>query len=166
MLSIASGSSDFLESGESVLDVGTGGGVPGVVLAILRPDLEVPHLCDFGGQKGQGGRGGDCRRNRFENSGASCRGARRGRARAVRHTGGKGRAPLAKLLTWFAPRWDFFDRLVVLKGSGVGGAERAAAPANADCSRGLRISKLATYPLLRALNQESCRRALQIRRQE
>src|SRR5271154_3262710 len=35
----------FLESGESVLDVGTGGGVPGVVLAILRPDLDVA-LCD------------------------------------------------------------------------------------------------------------------------
>ena len=35
----------FMESGERVLDVGTGGGVPGVVLAIVRPDLEVS-LCD------------------------------------------------------------------------------------------------------------------------
>ncbi|MBX3421214.1 MAG: 16S rRNA (guanine(527)-N(7))-methyltransferase RsmG [Pirellulaceae bacterium] len=34
-----------LPEGHEVLDVGTGGGVPGVVLAILRPDLNVS-LCD------------------------------------------------------------------------------------------------------------------------
>ena len=33
--------SRFLEKGEKVMDVGSGGGVPGVVLAILRDDLEV-----------------------------------------------------------------------------------------------------------------------------
>ena len=37
--------SQLLEQGERVLDVGTGGGVPGVVLAILRPDLSVS-LCE------------------------------------------------------------------------------------------------------------------------
>ena len=35
----------FLDSAERILDVGTGGGVPGIVLAILRPDLEVS-LCE------------------------------------------------------------------------------------------------------------------------
>ena len=30
-----------LAHGERILDVGTGGGVPGVLLAILRPDLRV-----------------------------------------------------------------------------------------------------------------------------
>ena len=34
-----------LKENEDVLDVGTGGGVPGIVLAILRPDLNVS-LCD------------------------------------------------------------------------------------------------------------------------
>src|SRR5437660_2016989 len=34
-----------LRQGEEVLDVGTGGGVPGVVLAIVRPDLQVS-VCD------------------------------------------------------------------------------------------------------------------------
>jgi len=42
--------SDFLRPGERILDVGTGGGVPGVVLAILRPDLRV-ELCDSTGKK-------------------------------------------------------------------------------------------------------------------
>src|SRR3954469_15006798 len=37
--------SKLLEQGERVLDVGTGGGVPGLVIAILRPDLVV-NVCD------------------------------------------------------------------------------------------------------------------------
>ena len=41
---------EFLREGERVLDVGTGGGVPGVILAILRPDLRV-ELCDSTGKK-------------------------------------------------------------------------------------------------------------------
>src|SRR6187399_53112 len=36
---------NLLEKGERVLDVGTGGGVPGAVVAILRPDVKVT-LCD------------------------------------------------------------------------------------------------------------------------
>ncbi len=39
-----------LAEGEEVLDVGTGGGVPGIPLAILRPDLTVS-LCDSVGKK-------------------------------------------------------------------------------------------------------------------
>ncbi|MFN3189693.1 MAG: 16S rRNA (guanine(527)-N(7))-methyltransferase RsmG [Aureliella sp.] len=36
---------NLLEQEEDVLDVGTGGGVPGLLLAILRPDLNVA-VCD------------------------------------------------------------------------------------------------------------------------
>src|SRR5213083_1476536 len=39
-----------LRQDEEVLDVGTGGGVPGVVLAVIRPDLKVT-LCDSVGKK-------------------------------------------------------------------------------------------------------------------
>lgn len=35
----------LLEAGEEVLDIGAGGGVPGVLVAILRPDIQVT-LCD------------------------------------------------------------------------------------------------------------------------
>ena len=41
---------EFLRTGERILDVGTGGGVPGIPLAILRPDLQV-ELCDSTGKK-------------------------------------------------------------------------------------------------------------------
>ena len=41
---------EFLRTGERILDVGTGGGVPGIVLAILRPDLRMV-LCDSTGKK-------------------------------------------------------------------------------------------------------------------
>jgi len=41
---------EFLRTGERVLDVGTGGGVPGIPLVILRPDLRV-ELCDSTGKK-------------------------------------------------------------------------------------------------------------------
>jgi 16S rRNA (guanine527-N7)-methyltransferase len=41
---------ELLTQGEHVLDVGTGGGVPGIPLAILRPDLKI-ELCDSTGKK-------------------------------------------------------------------------------------------------------------------
>jgi len=41
---------EFLRTGERILDVGTGGGVPGILLAILRPDLRI-ELCDSTGKK-------------------------------------------------------------------------------------------------------------------
>mgnify|MGYP001352010896 CR=1 FL=1 len=36
---------EFLVGGETVLDIGSGGGVPGMLLAILRPDVSMT-LCD------------------------------------------------------------------------------------------------------------------------
>lgn len=41
---------DLIDTGVEVLDFGTGGGVPGVPLAIIRPDLQVS-LCESVGKK-------------------------------------------------------------------------------------------------------------------
>jgi 16S rRNA (guanine527-N7)-methyltransferase len=104
----------LLERGERILDVGTGGGVPGIVASILRPDLVV-NLSESTQKK----------------------------ARAVEEMVGelalpvkvfpnraeevleittfdtlvaRALAPLSKVLVWLAPHWDAFDRLLMIKG--------------------------------------------------
>lgn len=42
--------SKLLDDGKRVLDIGSGGGVPGLVLAIMRPDLKIS-VCDSVGKK-------------------------------------------------------------------------------------------------------------------
>jgi 16S rRNA (guanine527-N7)-methyltransferase len=104
----------LLREGEEVLDVGTGGGVPGVILAILRPDLKVS-LCDSVRKKvraveemvGKLGleipvypiRGEELLEDmRFD-------------ALVIRAVG-----PLWNLLALFKPQWNSFRRMLVIKG--------------------------------------------------
>ncbi len=133
----------FLESGERVLDVGSGGGLPGVLLAILRPDLEVT-LCDSVAKKAKA----------MEQIVAEA-----GQTIPVVHAPAqelvaqqrfdtlvvRAVAPLPKLLTWFNPHWDEFGRLLLIKGP-LWVEERGAARHH-HLMQGLRLSKLATYPL-------------------
>jgi 16S rRNA (guanine527-N7)-methyltransferase len=114
-----------LAAGEHVLDVGTGGGVPGVLLAILRPDLRV-ELCDSVGKRARAVREivaeigltipvheGAAQPLVAAAAEAGERGGRPGRfdvlvVRAV--------APLLKLLGWFEPLCDAYGRMLVVKG--------------------------------------------------
>jgi 16S rRNA (guanine527-N7)-methyltransferase len=149
----------FLEPSETVLDVGTGGGAPGIILAILRPDLEIA-LCDSVAKKARAvaaildeiglripihhaAAQDVIKRERFDTL----------VVRAV--------APLPKLLAWFSPHWDRFDRLLILKGP-AWVAERAEARER-RLLNGLRLSKLAAYPLP-GTDSESV--VLQIRQQD
>ncbi len=108
-----------LASGERLLDVGTGGGVPGVLLAILRPDLRV-ELSESVGKRAravaaildeiglavpmhEGAAQELVARRPF--------GPRRFDTLVVRAV-----APLAKLLGWFEPLAASYGRMLVIKG--------------------------------------------------
>jgi 16S rRNA (guanine527-N7)-methyltransferase len=151
--------SRHLEKGDRVLDVGTGGGVPGVVLAIVRPDFKVA-LSESVGKKARAVEAivselglktpvHHCRaedvfaRHAFD-------------ALTVRAV-----APLAKLLTWFAPHWQSFERLLVIKGPAWVEERRAAR--ELGLFRKLQLRKLETWPLP---GTESESVLLEIRRKE
>ncbi len=108
-----------LAHGERVLDVGTGGGVPGVILAILRPDLHV-ELCDSVAKKARAV-------GEIVREAGMAIPVHAGAAQAVvaARPAGSGRfdtlvvravAPLGKLLGWFGPVIDSFGRMLLVKG--------------------------------------------------
>jgi 16S rRNA (guanine527-N7)-methyltransferase len=106
-----------LAVGERVLDVGTGGGVPGVLLAILRPDLRV-ELCDSVGKRARAVEAilAEVGLRLPVHAGAAqgivmAAGGDRFDTLVVRAV-----APLLKLLGWFEPLCDRYGRLLVIKG--------------------------------------------------
>jgi 16S rRNA (guanine527-N7)-methyltransferase len=105
---------EFLRLGERILDVGTGGGVPGVVLAIVRGDLDVS-LCESVGKKARAV--GEI----VEKLGLAVPVYHaRAEALLVQQTYDtlviRALARLRKLLEWLQPHWGAFDRMLVLKG--------------------------------------------------
>jgi len=108
-----------LGRGERVLDVGTGGGVPGVLLAILRPDLRV-ELCDSVGKKARAV--GEIVRDAglsipvHHAAGQTVVGDAAARGERFDTLVVRAVAPLARLLSWFEPIADRFGRMLVVKG--------------------------------------------------
>ena len=132
-----------VESGEEVLDLGSGNGVPGIVLAILRPDVDVA-LAESVGKRAAAlndmveklelpiavyeSRGEDLFEDFRFSSIAS---------RAV--------APVAKFCRWMEGNWSAADRLLLIKGpkwvEERGDARHLGLLAN------LELRKAASYPL-------------------
>ena len=133
----------FLRRGERILDVGTGGGVPGVVLAIVRGDLEVS-LCESVGKKAR------AVRDMVEQLGLEVpvHHARAEEVLAQRRYDTlviRAVARLRKLLDWLKPHWEAFDRLLVLKGPSW--VEERGEARHYGLLRDLALRKLSSYPI-------------------
>jgi 16S rRNA (guanine527-N7)-methyltransferase len=128
---------------EEVLDMGSGGGVPGIVLAILRPDLQLT-LCESVGKKAtvlreivtalglpvavQACRAEDLLDDfRFDSL----------VARAV--------GPLDRMLSWLQGKWPAFRRLLAVKGPRWPGEQAEAV--RRGLLRGLQLECVARYPM-------------------
>lgn len=135
--------SKLIAANEEVLDVGTGGGVPGIVLAVLRPDLQIT-LCESVGKKCQAldailqelglpitlfnARAESLLDDfRFDTT----------IARAV--------GPLWKMLFWFKDHWLSVGRLLAVKGPNW--TEERKEARHRGLLHGVEMRKVASYPM-------------------
>jgi 16S rRNA (guanine527-N7)-methyltransferase len=99
---------------EEILDVGSGGGVPGLTLAIVRPDLDIT-LSDTTGKKARVLEDMVKKLNLpvpvFNARTETMLDDVRYDALTIRAVG-----PLWQLLTWFRPHWSLITRLLIIKG--------------------------------------------------
>lgn len=105
---------ELIEPGERVLDLGSGGGVPGIVLAVLRPDIEVS-LCESVAKKATALQA-MCRDLQldipvFPSRVEEVLAEHRFDVVTARAVGS-----LAKMLRWLEPHWGSFQRLLAFKG--------------------------------------------------
>lgn len=137
-----------LASGERVLDVGTGGGVPGVLLAIIRPDLRV-ELADSVAKKARAVAA------ILHDVGIAIP-VHEGAAQALvkaRSTGAerfdtlvvRAVAPLEKLLRWFEPIAAAYGRMLVVKGPRW--EEEKAAARHHGLAKRVLVRRLASWPI-------------------
>ncbi|MGD9126781.1 MAG: 16S rRNA (guanine(527)-N(7))-methyltransferase RsmG [Planctomycetia bacterium] len=149
---------DQLAEGERILDVGSGGGVPGIVLAILRPDLKVT-MAESVGKKSKilieivkelglpvhvfAGRAQD-----FLDS--KKKGPRKNKnktldLKVVDTLTIRAVAAMPKLLRWFEPHWDRFGRMLLIKGPRW--VEERGESRHFGLLSKLALRRLAAYPL-------------------
>ena len=104
----------FLESGERVLDVGTGGGVPGMVLAIVRPDLSMT-LSESVAKRAAAATG-IVQAVGIEAKVVHARAEDLVVDESFDSLTIRAVARLRKLLLWFESHWDAIGQLLVIKG--------------------------------------------------
>jgi 16S rRNA (guanine527-N7)-methyltransferase len=137
-----------LASGERILDVGTGGGVPGVLLALLRPDLRV-ELAESVGKKAR------AVQEILRATGLAIP-VHEGAAQSIVAGRAAGRerfdtlvvravAPLVKLLGWFEPICDAYGRMLVVKGPRW--EEEKAEARHRGLAKKVLVRRIASWPI-------------------
>jgi 16S rRNA (guanine527-N7)-methyltransferase len=135
--------SPMLDSAEEVLDLGSGNGVPGIPLAILRPDIDIS-LAESVAKRASvlgeiiaelglpvpvySARGEDLLHD-FRFSSLVCR--------AV--------GSIAKLCRWIEPHWSNVDRMLLIKGPKW--LQERAEARHLGLMADLQLRKIASYPL-------------------
>ncbi len=141
---------NLLAPKERVLDVGTGGGVPGAIIAILRPDLQVS-LCDSVAKKAKAVeaivREAEIPVRTHHARAENLLDKQKFDTLVIRAV-----APLAKILRWFQPHWAHVGRLLVIKGPSW--VDERGKARHLGLFKDLQLRKAATYPLA-GTNSES-----------
>jgi 16S rRNA (guanine527-N7)-methyltransferase len=132
---------EHLGPGEKVLDVGSGGGAPGIILAALRPDLQIS-LCESVGKKAAA-------LKEIAQATKLAVAVHHGRAESLLEDfcfdtlTVRAVAPIPKLLRWFEPHWSAFTRLLLVKGPRW--IEERGTARHEGLMRALALRKLTTY---------------------
>ena len=105
---------EHLQFGERVLDIGTGGGVPGLLLAILRPDLQVT-LSESMRKKAQA-LTAMVRQLELPVTVMEARAEQVLTQQQFDSVVARAVGPLWKVLKWLGPHWGAFHRLLLIKG--------------------------------------------------
>ncbi len=131
----------LLEQGERVLDIGTGGGVPGLILAICRPDLKVK-VCESTQKKARVVQA-IVEELQLPVEVFACRSEEVLELRTFDTLVARAVASLSKILVWVEPHWTAFDRLLLIKGQRW--PEERGEARHRGLLKGRQLRKAATY---------------------
>ena len=133
----------LLASGDRVLDVGTGGGVPGLVLAICRPGLRVS-VCESTQKKVRVVQA-IVTELQLPVTVHACRAEEVLELRTFDTLVARAVASVTKLLTWLEPHWGAFDQLLLIKGRSW--VDERAEARQRGLLKSLELRKAAAYPM-------------------